>query len=142
MRNVKSELWQRPHFVFCVVALAAIAQPAVAEEKSATEEFACLIQPKMVLKLGTPVPGLLSEVLVDRGAIIKKGDVIARLESGVEETALSLAKARAVNDATVRSNSVKVEFQRRKEERTKQLRKNENISISLADEAETAARVA
>jgi RND family efflux transporter MFP subunit len=122
--------------------VAAVAQPAVAQEKDATEEFACLIQPKMVLKLGTPVPGLLSDVLVDRGAIIKKGDVIARLESGVEETALSLAKARAVNDATVRSNRVKMEFQRRKEERTKQLRKNENISVSLADEAETAARVA
>jgi RND family efflux transporter MFP subunit len=35
-----------------------------------------------------------------------------------------------------------MEFQRRKEERTKQLRKNENISIAIADEAETAARVA
>ena len=128
--------------IFCVVVLAAIAQPAVAQEKAASDEFACLIQPKMVLKLGTPVPGLISEVLVDRGTIVKKGDVIARLESGVEETALSLAKARAANDATVRSNSVKMEFQRRKEERTKQLRKNENISLSLADEAETAARVA
>src|SRR5258707_15487944 len=68
--------------MFCVVVLTAIAQPAVAQEKAATEEFACLIQPKMVLKLGTPVPGLLSEVLVDRGTIVKKGDVIARLESG------------------------------------------------------------
>jgi RND family efflux transporter MFP subunit len=132
--------------VFCTVLpaamLVAIAPPARAQDKVNADEFSCLIQPKMVLKLGTPVPGLISEVLVDRGTIVKKGDVIARLESGVEETALSLATARAANDATVRSNRVKVEFQRRKEERTKQLRKNENISVSLADEAETAARVA
>jgi len=129
-------------FVFYAILLVAMAQPATAQERVGSDEFSCLIQPKMVLKLGTPVPGLISEVLVDRGTIVKKGDVIARLESGVEETALSLAKARAANDATVRSNRVKMEFQRRKEDRTKQLRKNENISISLADEAETAARVA
>ena len=80
--------------------------------------------------------------LVDRGAIVKKGDVIAKLESGVEEASVSLAKARAENDATIRSNHAKLEFQRRKDERMKQLRKNETVSFAIADEAETAARVA
>src|SRR5262245_66092518 len=119
-----------------------LAAPAMAQDHNGGGEFDCLIQPKMVLKLGTPVPGLISEVLVDRGAIVKEGDVIARLESGVEEAAAALAKARAQNDATVRSNRTKVEFQRRKEERAKQLRRNDNISVASADEAETAARVA
>src|SRR5258706_4162306 len=104
--------------ILYAILLVAAAQPATAQEKVGSDEFSCLIQPKMVLKLGTPVPGLISEVLVDRGTIVKKCDVIARLESGVEETALSLAKARAANDATVRSNRVKMEFQRRKEDRT------------------------
>jgi RND family efflux transporter MFP subunit len=117
-------------------------QPTRAEDQKAGGEFECLIQPKMVLKLGTQVPGLISEVLVDRGAIVKKGDIIARLESGVEEAALALAKARAENDATVRSNRAKLEFQRRKEDRAKQLRKTDNIALTAADEAETLARVA
>lgn len=117
-------------------------QPTSAEDQKTGREFECLIQPKMVLKLGTQVPGLISEVLVDRGAIVKKGDIIARLESNVEEAALALTKARAENDATVRSNRAKLEFQRRKEERAKQLRRTDNIALTAADEAETLARVA
>jgi RND family efflux transporter MFP subunit len=119
----------------------AIAQPAAGQEKTAPE-FACLIQPKMVLKLGTSVPGLISEVLVDRGAIVKKGDVVARLDSSVEEASLTLAQARATNDSAVRSGRAKLDFQKRKAERTTELRKNDNIAISTAEEAETAAKVA
>jgi RND family efflux transporter MFP subunit len=105
-------------------------------------QFDCLIQPKMVLKLGTSVPGLLSEVLVDRGDVVKKGDVLARLESGVEQAAESLARIRSENDATVRSSLAKLEFQRRKDERSRLLRKSDSISVAVADEAETGARVA
>src|SRR5262249_32797349 len=106
--------------IFLLLLATAIALPASAEdEKTGGGEFDCLIQPKMVLKLGTPVPGLISELLVDRGAIVKKGDVIAKLESGVEEATVALAKARADNESTVRSNLAKLEFQKRKEERAK-----------------------
>ena len=115
---------------------------AIAGEKDAAPEFACLIQPKMVLKLGSQVQGLISEVLVDRGAIIKQGEVVARLESGVEQAELEIAKARAANDSTVQSDRAKVEFQKHKEERSRELRKTEAMSISTAEEAETAATVA
>jgi len=127
-----------------VLALASLAAAgcANAQERKAQGQFDCLIQPKMVLKLGTSVPGLLSEMLVDRGDIIKKGDVVARLESGVEQAAVSLAKARAENEATVRSSVAKLEFQRRKDERSKLLRRNDSVSAAVADEAETSARVA
>ena len=126
------------------VALAAVASTgaANAQEPNAEGQFDCLIQPKMVLKLGTSVPGLLSEVLVDRGAVVKKGDVIAKLESGVEEAATALARARADNDSTIKSSRARRDFQLRKEERAKQLRKTDNIALSAADEAETAARIA
>jgi RND family efflux transporter MFP subunit len=116
--------------------------PGRAQEQKGHSEFECLIQPKMTLKLGTPVPGLISEVLVDRGSVVKKGDVVARLESAVEEAALSLAQARAENKATVESSRAKLEFQKRKDERFKQLRHNDTVSFAAADEAETAARVA
>lgn len=119
-----------------------LAPVAVAAEKDGVPEYACLIQPKMVLKLGSQVQGLISEVLVDRGAIIKQGEVVARLESGVEQAELEIARARAANDSTVQSDRAKVEFQKHKEERSKELRKTEAMSISTAEEAETAARVA
>jgi RND family efflux transporter MFP subunit len=96
----------------------------------------------MVLKLGTPVPGLISEVLVDRGTTVKKGDVIARLESGVETATVELAKARATNDAAVKSSEARLNYQLRREARAKALLSNDNISASNVDEAKTAARVA
>ena len=106
------------------------------------ETFECLIQPMMVLKIGTPVPALVHEVLVDRGSVIKKGQVLAELESGVEQASFDLAKARAKNVASVGSARARLEFQKRKMARAQQLRKNESIALSAADEAETAARVA
>src|SRR5258708_39324059 len=113
-------------FLLLVVAMA---QPGAAQDqKDDGDKFDCLIQPKMVLKLGSPVPALISEVLVDRGALVKKGDIVARLESGVEEAAVALAKAHSVNDSAVRSSRAKLDFQRRKMERAQQLRKNDNIA--------------
>ena len=133
----------RRSLILLLLLATTIAWPARAQEqKSSRGEFDCLIQPRMVLKLGTPVPGLLTEVLVDRGAVVKKGDVIAKLESGVEEAATALARARADNDSTIKSSRARRDFQLRKEERAKLLQKGNNIPLSAADEAETAARVA
>jgi RND family efflux transporter MFP subunit len=103
--------------------------------------FDCLIQPKIVLKLGTPVAGLISEVLVDRGAVVKKGDIMARLESGVATAEVALARARANNDSAVRSSQAKRDFQLRREARAKTLLEKSNIAASNADEAATSARV-
>lgn len=104
--------------------------------------FDCLIQPTMVLKLGTSVPGLLSEVLVDRGAYVHKGDIVARLESGVEAAGVEVARARADNDSSINAARARLEFQRRKADRMITLRKTDNVAQATADEAETAARVA
>ena len=123
----------------CLLVAISIATPANAQER--TDTFLCLIQPKMTLKLGTQVPGLIREMLVDRGAVVKKGDVIARLESGVEAAAVLLAEARAANESSVRSGQAKVDYQKRQEERMKALRKNDTVAFSAADEAETLARV-
>ncbi|SFI60330.1 efflux RND transporter periplasmic adaptor subunit [Bradyrhizobium sp. cf659] len=135
----------RPHRlgagIFLLYTISAAA-PSTAQQAKADDQFECLVQPKMVLKLGTPVPGLITEVLVDRGAILKKGDVVARIESSVEAAAVALAKARAENDSAVRSGAAKFEFQKRKEERTRLLRRNDTVSAAAADEAETSARVA
>src|SRR5262249_48641718 len=87
-------------------------------------------------------PGVISEMLVDRGDRVAKGDVIGRLESGVETAAVELARSRADSDVAVRSTKFKLEYQLRKEERAKSLRRTDNIALSAADEAETAARVA
>src|SRR5579863_646597 len=97
---------------------------AAARAEDSNPKFTCLIESKMVLKIGTPVPALLSEVLVDRGDFVKKGDVLARLESDVETATVALAKARADNDAAVQSARAKLNFQVRKAARAVELRRN------------------
>ena len=126
------------------LALLAAALPigAAAQDREIGSGFDCLIQPTQVLKLGTPIPGLLSEVLVDRGTILKKGDVIARLESTVETAGIALAQARAENQSSIQAARARLEFQSRKADRMTRLRKTDNVPVSTADEAETAARVA
>lgn len=129
-------------FAGCLLLAVALPLSASAQEREIGSGFDCLIQPNQVLKLGTPVPGLLNEVLVDRGAVVKKGDVLARLESTVETATVALARARAENEASMRAAKARLEFQARKADRMTKLRRSDNVAVSTADEAETAARVA
>jgi RND family efflux transporter MFP subunit len=130
-------------FLRAAFAAAFACGPAGAEDKKDSgADFACLIQPKIVLKLGSQVQGLIREMLVDRGATVKQGQVVARLESAVEEAELTIAEARAANDSTIQSDRAKLEFQKHKDERSRELRKTEAMTISTAEEAQTAAKVA
>jgi multidrug efflux pump subunit AcrA (membrane-fusion protein) len=67
------------------------------------EDYACLIEPRQVLKLATPVQGVVASVAVDRGDRLKKGQVVARLDSEVEEANLLIARLRAANDTEIAS---------------------------------------
>jgi membrane fusion protein, multidrug efflux system len=87
-------------------------------------EYDCMIEPHSKVSFGTQVPGVLDEVLVERGDIIKKGQVLARLKSGVEE-------------AVVAQTKTLLEFLRRKDERNKELFEKNLISAQEKDELET-----
>lgn len=92
-----------------------------AQQKSSLEG---LIEPSDVVELSSQVQGILTEVLVERGDIVKKDQVIARLDSRIEKAALDLAKA-------------KVEFSKRKVQRNDELYQKELLSIHDKDEMET-----
>jgi RND family efflux transporter MFP subunit len=141
--SIREKFLTRGWLLVLIAFALAGAQPAAGQQgKQGAPTFTCLIEPKLTLKLGTSVPGLISEVLVDRGAVVKQGEVLARLDSGVEAAAVALAKARAENDSAVQSAQAKLEFEIGKEKRAAALRANDNITISAADEAHTGALVA
>lgn len=62
------------------------------------EDYACLIEPRQVPKLATPVQGVVASVAGDRGDRVKKDQVAARLDSEIEEANLLMARLRAAND--------------------------------------------
>src|SRR5689334_739902 len=91
--------------------------PAVAGER----EFDCVIEPQQIVKLASPAVGMIARLDVDRGDIVQQGQVVGKIEDGVEVANLALARARASNDSTVKSAEARVQFLRHKHERLKEL---------------------
>jgi RND family efflux transporter MFP subunit len=96
---------------------------------AAAEDFEGLIYPSEVVKVSSQVPGILEEVAVERGDLVKKGQILARLKSGQEKVLLELARAN-------------VEFLKRKMERNVELARKKLISAHENDELETELRKA
>jgi RND family efflux transporter MFP subunit len=89
----------------------------------------CLFEPSMTVDLGSPVRGVISEVLVDRGDIVKKGETVARIDSRAQIAAVALAKSRA-------------EFSKRKIARNEELIKEDLLSTQEKDEIDTESELA
>ncbi len=84
----------------------------------------CLVEPSLLANIGSSVDGVVEEVGVDRGDRVKKGQVVARLRSGVEAAAVKLSQAQ-------------VEFAQRRAERNETLFKKQLISAQERDEMVT-----
>jgi RND family efflux transporter MFP subunit len=106
------------------------------------EDYACLIEPKQMHKLATPVQGVVAAISVDRGDRVHKGQMVARLDSEVEEANVLIARLRASNDTEVASAEAKLDFLKRKLARKGALGNNAFGSQSELEEAQTDARVA
>ncbi len=91
------------------------------------ELLECMIEPRITVEFRSQSPGILEEVLVDRGDHIKKGQIIARLKYGVEE-------------AVVQQTRTMLELARRKNERVKDLSARNLIAHQEKDEIETEMR--
>jgi RND family efflux transporter MFP subunit len=106
------------------------------------DELDCLIEPHEVVNLSSPVEGVLEKVYVDRGAIVKKGQVVAQLESNLEHATVTLARARAEMDAAIKSGEERLSFTTLKLTRSEKLFEKELISVADLQEAQTEKRLA
>lgn len=105
----------RPWVAVGVIAFIGITAPMVhARDATAPETFDCVIEPQQAVKLSSAVTGVIREVSVDRGDVVKQGQVLAKLEAAVEEANLALAQAKASSDAPIKSAEAKLEFLRGK----------------------------
>ena len=113
-----------------------LAGPAMAAD------YACLIEPRQILKLAAPVQGVVASISVDRGDHVHRGQVVATLDSEVEEANAQIAQVRAANDSAVRSGRARLDFLKRKQSRNEQLRTTDAVSFAQSDEAAADAKVA
>lgn len=75
------------------VALAGLVSPPAAY--SSNHELNCLIHPEVVITITAPVGGLLETVQVDRGDLVKEGQVLATLDTRVERATGAVQHAQA-----------------------------------------------
>lgn len=101
-------------------------------------EFDCLIEPNVVVNVGSDVEGVLKQITVDRGDIVQKGQMLAELDTTLQELALRSAQVRSENESVIQTNQARVNFGKRRLARTKELFESEISSLSELDEAETA----
>ena len=110
---------------------------------SATQtEFECVIEPQKIVKLASPVVGVIAQLDVDRGDLVRQGQIVGKLEDGVEAATLALARARATNMSPVMSAEARLLFLRRKHERANELHSKEIGTLATLEEAQAEAKVA
>lgn len=124
--------------IFFIFALAsAFLWLGTTDAMAQSQEFDGLIEPKVTANVGSNTPGILESVTVDRGDMVKEGQVVATLQAGVEKATMELAKARAEMDATIKSKKAEMEFAERSKQRKKELYEKKTLSFQEWDEAET-----
>lgn len=109
---------------------------------SAQSPFECVIQPRQVLEIRSPVEGLIQQVHADRGQSVRRGQVLAAIDDSVERVAAEAAKHRAGMVGAVQAAESRVLATTRKLERVQELVANRFVSAQALDDAQNERRLA
>lgn len=115
---------------------------ALSQTAWAAQPLVCLIQPSRIAEVGSSVTGVIDHMTVERGDVVKKGQVLATLRGEVERAALDVAQSRAQAEADVRAAIAALEFAHQSTVRAEDLVKKKFISEQALDKARTEEQVA
>ncbi|MDX1734742.1 MAG: efflux RND transporter periplasmic adaptor subunit, partial [Halioglobus sp.] len=96
----------------------------------------CVITPYTTVELSSPIPGALAEVLAERSDQVTRGQVVARMYSGVEQATVSLARERSTMKAEVELESVNLAYDLREQKRLSSLYTDNLVAQKALDDAE------
>jgi RND family efflux transporter MFP subunit len=88
---------------------------------SFAQSFDCIIDPAVTVRVGSSVPGLLEQVLIDRGDFVEKGQRIASLASDVERTTVELLTQQAESQAEIEAQRARYDLVASRLGRTREL---------------------
>ncbi len=135
--SVQSNWEIMPRWLGVVALLASIGVNVSAMAQSIDDAWECIIEPHRSVKIGSQVAGILSEVEVDRGDVVKKGQIIGRLRSEVERATVALVRAQAESKTRIKAAQSQVQFERRRQERNQKLFRKKVISGESIDRVKT-----
>jgi RND family efflux transporter MFP subunit len=105
-------------------------------------EYQCLIEPYQKIEVRSPVEALIETIYVERGSLVKKGQALVKLDSGVEQAALASARYRAIMEGQVKSSEARLHAARDKHRRRDELHQQNFVSAQDRDDAYAEMRVA
>jgi len=114
---------------------------AMAAPPIGSQSFDCVIEARQTVKLASSALGMVAELNVDRGDVVRKGQVLGKLDDAVEAANLELAKAKAVNDYDIIGHRARLDYLTKKFDRVKDLSVPNVISHTARDEAESDMKV-
>ncbi len=98
------------------------------------QPISCIIEPDVATEIGSPVIGII-HTIVNRGAWVKQGQVVATLRSDVDQAALTVAQSRANADSEEKGALASAEFARQRRLRAEELLRKEFVSRQALDQA-------
>jgi len=106
------------------IALIPLATASPVANSKDLQALGCMLQPSKIVEVSSPVAGVLEQVNVSRGDLVRKGNILFLLKAGVEKAAVELARAKA-------------DFAERKVQRNIDLYEDDLLSVHERDEVET-----
>lgn len=135
-------MWKENHRVAIAAALVLLTASASATAADGQPAgFDCVITPSQTVDLGSAVPGQLHEVMVDRSDRVSAGQIVASLDSRLEEANLQIASFKAETDTEVRLRKATFAIDYRVEKRLSSLEASKVASAQERDRASREARL-
>jgi RND family efflux transporter MFP subunit len=110
----------------------------VVASSASAATFDCVMDPFLTVKLGSPVTSILSDVMVDRGDVVKKGQPIAQIESAVEQAVVKINEARASSTAEIEAKQALLDeksgvYKRKLDLQTKNVSSTQDVENAQAE---------
>jgi len=100
------------------------------------------MQAAMTVELSSPVSGIVESVDAERSQLVEKGQVVARLESDLEQVAVRLASEKAGFDGDIEARRASYAYAKRRRESMAEMYGKKAVTFQAKDEADTEAAVA
>jgi len=105
-------------------------------------EFDCMIEPRKSVEIRAASEGMIEKIWVERGDMVRVGQVLVTLDSGVEKAAAESARYRTTMEGKIRTGESRVEFATQKHARRDSLANQSFISAQDRDESLAEKRLA
>ena len=130
-------------FAFAIASsLVVAAGAAPAQTTAPARGLDCMIQPHQIVQVGSPAPGVIESILVDRGDLVRPGQTLVHLQANVERAALAVARERAQQEGEMRVAAGSSELAKRELQRAKELHEENFVSQTYLDKLRAEAAVA